>query len=265
MFWTFSWSPLRDESGAVAGALHPAVETTGHVLAERRMALLRDLATSVGQATGVRDACERAVAVLEDHPRDTPLSAVYLLDEVPGPGVPVAARLAAAGGARDVAAVFPVEVDLTEAAYTPWPLPAAAASRQPGGAWAALALDPAWLLRDPAPTTGVVLPLRRPGGAHPLALLALGLDPRRPVDASQTSFLQLLAGQLSTAGHGGSPRAAVPRRRRPAALAAAGHLPRDGLAARRRAIPARRQRHDGRWRLVRRGAARSRTHRPRHR
>ena len=202
MFWTFSWSPLRDERGHLAGALHPAVETTGRVLAERRMALLRDLATSVGQATGVREACERTATVLAEHVRDTPFAAVYLLDDVPGPGVPVTARLAAAGGLRDPTAVFPVEVDLTEASWSAWPLAATAESADPRGVVTALEIDPAWL-SEPAgadvPRTGVVLPLTRPGRRQPLALLALGLDPRRPLDEAHASFLQLLGGQLSAA------------------------------------------------------------------
>ncbi len=202
MFWTFSWSPLRDEQGRVAGALHPAVETTGRVLAERRLALLRDLAASVGQASGVEQACRRAVAVLDVHRQDVPLSAVYLLGQRQGLGVPVTARLTAASGVRDVAAVFPAEVDLLAATFTGWPLVEAAASGDPRGVTTVLQvdvnslLDPVW----PAPpTTGVVLPLVRAGSREPLALLALGLSPRLPVDEAQASFLQLLGGQLSVA------------------------------------------------------------------
>ena len=202
MFWTFSWSPLRDEHGVVAGALHPAVETTGRVLAERRLALLRDLATSVGQAAGVQEACERTARVLGEHPLDTPVSAVYLLDEHTGSGVPITARLGASSGVADVAAVFPVEVDLTEASYSDWPLAAAAATGDPRGVETRLELDPAWLSPGAwpePPTSGVVLPLTRPASRQPLALLALGLSPRRPADEAQASFLELLAGQLSTA------------------------------------------------------------------
>jgi serine phosphatase RsbU (regulator of sigma subunit)/anti-sigma regulatory factor (Ser/Thr protein kinase) len=201
MFWTFSWSPLRDEQGQVAGALHPAVETTGRVLAERRLELLRDLATSVGSATGLQEACERAVAVLAGHGLDTPFSAIYLLDEVRGLGVPVAAQLVAAGGVQHATDVFPAEADLTEAAYTQWPL-AAATTGGPDGVPTALAVDPSsllgWAWPEP-PATGVVLPLTRPGQRQPMALLAIGLSPRRPLDEAQRSFLQLLAGQLSTA------------------------------------------------------------------
>lgn len=202
MFWTFSWSPLRDEQGRVAGALHPAVETTGRVLTERRLALLRDLATSVGQALDVPEACRRAVAVLDEHRQDVPLSAVSLIDERQGLGVSVTARLAASSPLREVASVFPAEVDLQGATYTQWPLVQAVTSVDAAGVRTALHLDAAVLL-DPVwpdpPTTGVVLPLVRAGSREPFALLALGLTPRLPLDQAHATFLQLLGGQLSVA------------------------------------------------------------------
>jgi hypothetical protein len=42
-FFTFSLSPIRDESGEIGGLFHPVTETTASMLAERRTRLLRDL------------------------------------------------------------------------------------------------------------------------------------------------------------------------------------------------------------------------------
>ncbi len=201
MFWTFSWSRVRNERGQITGALHPAVETTDRVLAERRLQLLRDLAASSGPAASLTEACERAVDVLGAHGLDTPFSAVYLLDATPGLGVPVAARLAAAGGVRDVSEVFPAEVDLTDKTYTSLPLCAAAASGRVEIA-TGLAVGPSaltdWMWPE-RPTRAAVLPLRRPGSTQASALLVVGLSPRRPLDDSQMNFLELLAGQLGSA------------------------------------------------------------------
>jgi serine phosphatase RsbU (regulator of sigma subunit)/anti-sigma regulatory factor (Ser/Thr protein kinase) len=202
MFWTFSWSPLRDENGAITGALHPAVETTERVLAERRLRLLRDLATSASQSAGVEEVCGRTVDVLAAYRLDTPLSAVYLLDDSPaGLGVPATARLVASSGADHVAAVFPNEVDLTRSTFTAWPLAAAAASHR-SEVTTTLDVDPGdlsdWSWPE-LPGTGAVLPLMRPERSHPVGLLAIGLNPRRPLDEAQLSFLQLLAGQLAAA------------------------------------------------------------------
>ncbi len=41
-WWSFSYSPVRDESGAIAGMLNVAAEVTGQVLAERRSTLERE-------------------------------------------------------------------------------------------------------------------------------------------------------------------------------------------------------------------------------
>src|SRR5690349_19792058 len=43
-FFTFSFSPITDETGGVGGLFHPVNELTQQTLAERRLKLLRDLA-----------------------------------------------------------------------------------------------------------------------------------------------------------------------------------------------------------------------------
>ena len=46
-YHTFSYSPLRDEAGAVVGMLCVVSEDTGRVIGERRMATLRDLGSDL--------------------------------------------------------------------------------------------------------------------------------------------------------------------------------------------------------------------------
>src|SRR2546425_10014119 len=48
-FFTFSFSPIQDETGRVGGLFHPVTETTGKMLAERRTRALRDLAARAGK------------------------------------------------------------------------------------------------------------------------------------------------------------------------------------------------------------------------
>ena len=43
-YFTFSYSPIRDESGGVGGVFTPVQETTSQVIGERRLRTLRDLA-----------------------------------------------------------------------------------------------------------------------------------------------------------------------------------------------------------------------------
>src|SRR4051812_18368162 len=57
-FFTFSLSPIRDESGKVVGLFHPVTETTATMLGERRTRALRDIADAAGNALALEAACE---------------------------------------------------------------------------------------------------------------------------------------------------------------------------------------------------------------
>ena len=52
-WFTFSLSPIRDESGAVVGLFHPVAETTARMLADRRTRALRDLGACAAQSRSV--------------------------------------------------------------------------------------------------------------------------------------------------------------------------------------------------------------------
>jgi hypothetical protein len=54
-FMTFSFSPVRDESGEVGGIFHPITETTALVLNARRTQSLRDLSAAIDSARTVDD------------------------------------------------------------------------------------------------------------------------------------------------------------------------------------------------------------------
>ncbi|HEX8549736.1 MAG TPA: hypothetical protein VF691_22440 [Cytophagaceae bacterium] len=49
-FMTFSFSPIRDETGDVAGVFHPLTEQTSKMLNERRTKAIRDLAAHTNKA-----------------------------------------------------------------------------------------------------------------------------------------------------------------------------------------------------------------------
>ena len=61
--FTFSYSPIRDESGGIGGVFTPVAETTEHVIAERRLRTLRDLARA-SRARDVGDAINSAAETL---------------------------------------------------------------------------------------------------------------------------------------------------------------------------------------------------------
>lgn len=83
-YWTYSYSPVRDEAGAIAGVFTATSETTARVLAERRLQIRQDLASVLADTSGATSATEVCTAltrVLQRWPADVPFAAVYLLDD----------------------------------------------------------------------------------------------------------------------------------------------------------------------------------------
>ena len=80
-FFTFSLSPIRDETGRVAGLFHPVTETTIKMLSERRTRALRDLAEQTSEARTTEEALSRAAKTLKEYQLDLPLVLLYALDE----------------------------------------------------------------------------------------------------------------------------------------------------------------------------------------
>src|SRR5437879_12044230 len=66
-FFTFSFSPIRDETGGVGGLFHPVTETTSKMLGERRARALRDLAGRTGKARTSEEALEFAAQIGRAH------------------------------------------------------------------------------------------------------------------------------------------------------------------------------------------------------
>src|SRR5467141_2096593 len=79
-FFTFSFSPIRDETGGVGGLFHPVTETTSKMVGQRRTRALRDLAARAGKAQTTDEALTVAVRTLSECDLDVPFAIVYLLD-----------------------------------------------------------------------------------------------------------------------------------------------------------------------------------------
>jgi PAS domain S-box-containing protein len=77
-YFTFSYSPILDESGGVGGIFTAVFETTTRVVGERRLDTLRRLAARAGEATTVEEACHNAAEILGANSADIPFAALYL-------------------------------------------------------------------------------------------------------------------------------------------------------------------------------------------
>ncbi|MVA12187.1 response regulator [Agrobacterium vitis] len=79
-FFTFSLSPIRDESGGVGGLFHPVTETTRTILGERRTRALRDLTARLGEAKTTAEVYEFSADILSQFAFDLPFVAFYERD-----------------------------------------------------------------------------------------------------------------------------------------------------------------------------------------
>src|SRR4051794_14626465 len=91
-YHTFSYSPLRDDRGALTGMLCVVSEETDRVIGERQMATLRDLGSDPSVVRTEQEMLTFAAEQLGRNPRDLPFTLTYLFED------DGRARLAAATG-----------------------------------------------------------------------------------------------------------------------------------------------------------------------
>ncbi len=190
-YHTFSYSPIREADGRVVGLLCVVSEETQRVLAERRMATLRDLASGMSAARTEAAVLEAASETLDRNQRDLPYTLIYLFVE------DGTARLAAATGVRPGHRVAPPVIRLGDR-NAPWPLDdvvSAGASLVraaptvpdlPAGAWP-----------DPS-VEAVLVPLAEGATAAPTGVFVAGINPFRALDPDYRAFTDLVAASIAS-------------------------------------------------------------------
>ncbi|MFZ0835112.1 MAG: PAS domain-containing protein, partial [Mycobacterium sp.] len=187
-YHTFSYSPLRDDDGRVVGMLCVVSEDTQRVIAERRMATLRDLGSDPSVVRTEEEILGFVGRQLDKNLRDLPFTLTYLFDDGGD------ARLAATSG---IASGHPAAPAVLFAdASGAWPMAAPARGESvlvelDGAAFAEL---PSGDWPDP-PTHALVVPLLRQGDS-PSGFLVAALNRYRPLDDGYRGFVTLVAGHV---------------------------------------------------------------------
>ncbi|MFI8215663.1 SpoIIE family protein phosphatase [Streptomyces sp. NPDC085932] len=189
-YHTFSYSPLRDDSGAVVGMLCVVSEDTDRVIGERRMATLRDLGSDPSVIRTEQEVLAFTGRQLDRNRKDLPFTLTYLFDEG-------TARLSAATGipAGHPAAPAVLTADDPDAV---WPAAAPAGGETvlvplTGGAFADL---PAGDWPKP-PQQALVVPLVQQGSA-PYGFCVAALNRYRLLDDGYRGFIELAAGYIAS-------------------------------------------------------------------
>lgn len=192
VYWTYGYSPVFDETGAVGGTLVVCTETTARVIADRRSTTIRALGEKSTWATDPQLLLRHAAEALGDATGDVPFALIYVRDAtgadfrlVQSAGLTDAATeelararvrplLVAHDGARErlrsPVARNPVEID---------------PSGLPGGPW-------------PEPASSIyIVPLGRSAAGRPFGFVVFGLSPRLSFDGAYRDHLEQLADQIS--------------------------------------------------------------------
>ncbi|MDF4025568.1 GAF domain-containing protein [Luteibacter sp. PPL201] len=191
VYVTFSYSPILSADGDVEGVFCACTETTGKIVAARRLETLHTIGARALGARNVADACVAAAVALVGNTFDLPFAAIYLLDDerraavrVAGTGLdpsPLPERVHPDGPSwldramHDALSGAPTEV-----------VDVPPDERLRGGPW------------DDEIKQAVVVPITGSSNA-PVALLVAGVSTRRPLDSDYAHFYGLLAGHVSKA------------------------------------------------------------------
>jgi len=191
-YFTYSHSPLKDAEGKVVGVQTAVLETTNHVLSERRMLILRTLSNATletpSQGQSIEYTCQALLDLLCKGNLDVPFAAQYVLEDR------AHARLICSGGIDR--SLLPSTVNAMDC--DPWgisqvlrervPVVSERSASQPllGGAW-------------PEPTRQLVaLPLvRKTSGNDLLGVILVGVNSCLRLDRSYMDFLNLIAAELA--------------------------------------------------------------------
>ena len=213
-YHTFSYSPLADDDGSIAGMLCVVTEDTERVIGERRLKLLRDLASQLSLARTEEETFE-AFRLQGRDMKDLPFTLTYLFDgdRTDSP------RLVCATGSLD-----PIEHPSsagTPPAWFRWPIEEALAGGRPVMIEGISKYFDRPLLYGSAPQDAVLTVLAKQGQKQPAGFMIAAINPFRRFAPAYAGFVDLLAGQIAASLD--NARAYAEERRRAEALAEIDH------------------------------------------
>ncbi len=189
-YFSFSFSPVRAESGTPGGVFTAVIETTEKVIGERRLRTLRDLAARAVTAKCQQSCWQIAAAALAENATDVPFAILCEVagDELKVAGTagidsahPLCASLCRPGSALHAKAM---QV-LATCQAVEWSDLATLAEDLPRGTW------------DTVPSSAMLLPIAALGQGSSGLMLAAA-SPAKRLDESYRAFFDLLARQIAT-------------------------------------------------------------------
>src|SRR5580704_15664634 len=196
-YYSFSYSPIFDESGKIAGLFCPSSERTANTLNARRLRTLSELSANSLLEKSTDAACATFLATLANNPDDIPFALLYLMESGATPFATLAGTIHVD---NDVQGISPRRVSLEgKSPGTLWPLDKV------------IAFSKAEILRIPPHDAlphgaaeqpvreAIILPVASPAQVTPLGFLICGVNPTRNLDSEYLTFFSLVVDQLVSA------------------------------------------------------------------
>ena len=195
-FFTFSFSPILDESGEVGGLFHPVIELTQQTLAERRLNILRSVADNTLNARTVAKASSFIIECLKDFGQDLPFVLLYSMT-----ADGKEAYLQGNSGVEKDSPLAPVKINLEVQHSDMWPL---AEAIQNGKSIQVEDLETIFGTFNcnpypEPPRQAIVFPINLLGTEQHNYFLIAGVSSRRSLDEKYLSFYELLSASVNNA------------------------------------------------------------------
>lgn len=193
-YFTFSYSPIRDESG-IGGIFTAVTETTKQVLNERRLRTLRELAARSSEAHTAEMTCRIAIETLSLNKADIPFALLYLFDENAQ-----YAQLAGTAHLAEGTPASPHSIDLSSNQQASWPVADVITTNEAVQITDLPTRFPSLSLRSAINTplhTALVLPVAKSGQEGLYGVLIAGISPLHALDTEYRGFFELISGQIA--------------------------------------------------------------------
>lgn len=195
-WFTFSFSPITDESGGVGGVFHPVTEMTTQMLSERRGRTLRELSSRAGKAKSNQEAFVLAAQVLAESDLDVPFVLFYQCDIDAG-----RARLVAQSGLPAGTSISPEFVTLTASCEPLWLISEVARTGVPqemgdaASRLSGMAVGP----YPEGPQAALAIPILHPGSEKAAAIMIAGVSSRLALSEAYRGFYDQIAVMVGAA------------------------------------------------------------------
>ncbi len=194
-YWTYSYSPIRDESGEIVGIFSAIKETTTEVINDRHLRTLRDMGKQIVDVKNIDEVYAKCRQVIGSNTYDFPFTLFYRLRPDNS-----GADLFDCTGVDTLLANIPKSLDYAEGhlgsrnflkcVETKKPVQVhdvqSRLGQLPSGFWNA------------SPEEAILLPITLPGADKPKVIIIAGINPFKKLTTEYASFYELVADQIST-------------------------------------------------------------------